>query len=140
MKIEARLVIEKQELGKVYLTEGTDIEKNGGAGVAVRNFFLEIDKHPMTRIQENDFGFQVYVMLKQCQRLLTGFEAAMADGRIRGRKVLVGGGWGQLTARRTAGCCGDRFRPCVAFLRKCCGCGKGQAKGTNQVIDSPTVP
>ena len=78
-------------------------------------------------------------MLKQCQRLLTGFEDAMADGRIRGRKVLVGGGWGQLTARRPAGCCGGRFRPCVALLRKCCGCGKGQVKATNQVVDYPAT-
>ena len=78
-------------------------------------------------------------MLKQCQRLLTGFEDAMADGRIRGRKVLVGGGWGQLAARRPAGCCGGRFRPCLVLIRKCCGCGKGKVKATNQVVDDPAV-
>ena len=63
----------------------------------------------------------------------------MADGRIRGRKVLVGGGWGQLAARRPPGCCGGRFRPCLALIRKCCGCGKGQVKATNQVVDYPAV-
>ena len=95
--MDLKLVAEKQELGKIYIIGGTGIIKNGGAGVAVRHCYLEIDSHPKTRVQDNDFGYQVYVMLKQCQKLLTGFEQAMIEGRIRGRKVLVGGGWGQIT-------------------------------------------
>ena len=62
--------------------------------MAVRHCYLEIDSHAKTRVQDNDFAYQVYVMLKQCQPLLTGFEKAINDHRIRGRKVLVGGGWG----------------------------------------------
>ena len=60
----------------------------------MRHCFLEIDNHPKTKIMDNDFGFQVYVTLKECQNLLTGFDVAMREKRIRGRKVLVGGGWG----------------------------------------------
>ena len=60
------MVAEQQELGKVYITMGTGIIKNGGAGVAVRHCFLEIDNDPKTRVQDNDFGYQVYVILKQC--------------------------------------------------------------------------
>lgn len=43
MQIETRLVMEQQELGKVYITKGTSVIKNGGAGVAVRHCYLEID-------------------------------------------------------------------------------------------------
>ena len=57
-------MIEKQELGKVYIISGTGIVKNGGAGIAFRHCYLEIDTDPKTRVQDNDFGFQVYVMLK----------------------------------------------------------------------------
>ena len=56
----------KQEMGKVYIIEGTGVIKNGGAGIAVRHCFLEIDSHSKTRVQDNDFGYQVYVMLKDC--------------------------------------------------------------------------
>ena len=57
MQIDAGLVVEKQEMGKVYIIAGTSIIKNGGAGVAVRHCFLEIDSHPKTRVQDNDFGY-----------------------------------------------------------------------------------
>ena len=55
-----------QELNKVYLTKGTEIMKNGGAGIAIRHCYLAIDSDKNTRICDNDFGFQVYVMLKPC--------------------------------------------------------------------------
>lgn len=58
--------MERQELGKVYIVMGTGVIKNGGAGIAVRHCYLEIDDNPKTRVQDNDFGYQVYVMLKQC--------------------------------------------------------------------------
>ena len=70
--------------------------KNGGAGIAIRHCYLAIDSDKNTRVCDNDFGFQVYVMLKPCQHLLSGFEQAIYEGRIRGRKVLVGGSWGHL--------------------------------------------
>ena len=66
MQIEANLVMEKQEMGKVYIIKGTGVIKNGGAGIAVRHCFLEIDSDLKTRVQDNDFGYQVYVMLKDC--------------------------------------------------------------------------
>ena len=50
MQIEANLIKEKQELGKVYITDGTEIIKNGGAGIAVRHCLLEIDAHPKTKV------------------------------------------------------------------------------------------
>lgn len=105
-QIETRLIIEQQELGKVYLTKGTEIVKNGGAGVAVRHCYLEIDSDPKTKIMDNDFGYQVYVMLKPCAKLLSGFDQAMIEKRIRGRKVLVGGSWGQFTPDMPLRCCG----------------------------------
>lgn len=91
---DKRLDDEMQELGKVYLINGSDINKNGGAGIAMRNCYLLIDDHPRTRVTNNDFGFQVYIMLKECADRLQGFEKAINEGRIKGRKVLVGGGWG----------------------------------------------
>ena len=142
MQIEAHLVLEKQELGKVYILAGTGIIKNGGAGVAVRHCLLEIDTHAKTRVQDNDFGYQVYVMLKDCQKLLTGFELAMIEGRIRGRKVLVGGGWGQMTPVMPSRCCGGIFKPCIKYLRRCCGGGQNnktviQSMTNNQVMNVP---
>ena len=65
---------EQQELAKVYLTKGTEICRNGGAGVAMRHCYLEIDSHPKTRIINNDFSYQVYIMVKECQGMLTGFD------------------------------------------------------------------
>lgn len=50
IQMETKLVFERQELGKVYLVEGSGIIKNGGAGVAVRHCYLEIDGHPKTRV------------------------------------------------------------------------------------------
>ena len=60
----------------------------------MRHCYLEIDGDSKTKIMDNDFGFQVYIMLKACTGLLSGFDKAMVEKRIRGRKVLVGGGWG----------------------------------------------
>ena len=124
-QIEIRLIEEQQELGKVYLTMGTEIVKNGGAGVAVRHCYLEIDQDPKTKILDNDFGFQVYVMLKQCAVLLSGFDQAMSEKRIRGRKVLVGGGWGQVTPDMPMRCCGSMqlkcLKPCMEGIRSACG-------------------
>lgn len=142
MQIETRLVIEKQELGKVYITKGTSVVKNGGAGVAVRHCYLEIDGDSKSRVQDNDFGYQVFVMNKQCQRLLSGFEQAMIEHRIRGRKVLVGGGWGQMTPVMPARCCGGLFRPCFDYFKKCCclqsKTGRPSTKG-NRIQDNQSV-
>ena len=44
-------------MGKVYIIKGTGIIKNGGAGIAVRHCFLEIDSDLKTRVQDNDFGY-----------------------------------------------------------------------------------
>ena len=52
----------------------------------------------------------------------------MVENRIRGRKVLVGGGWGQVTPAIPARCCGGVFKPCIDYLRRCC-CGGGGKKG-----------
>ena len=93
------MVEQQQELGKVYLTYGTEICKNGGAGVALKNCYLEIDNDPKTQIGNNDFSYQVYLMAKECQVLLTGFDRAIIEGRIRGRKTLVGGAWGQVSPK-----------------------------------------
>ena len=71
------MLINKQELGKIYLIEGTEICKNGGAGVSMRNVHLEIDQNSRTIIKDNDYGFQVYVMLKNSLPLMTGFEKAI---------------------------------------------------------------
>lgn len=99
--------------------------KNGGAGVAVRHCFLEIDDHPNTKIQDNDYEFQVYVTLKDCIKLLTGFDQAMSEKRIKGRKVLVGGGWGQMTPVIQYKCCGKLqtsiLKPCIESLKSAAG-------------------
>lgn len=49
--------MELQELGKVYLTSGTEVIRNGGAGVAVRHVLLEIDDGIRTKVVDNDFRF-----------------------------------------------------------------------------------
>lgn len=36
---------EMQELGKVYLTNGSQISKNHGAGIQIRHTMLEIDNN-----------------------------------------------------------------------------------------------
>ena len=81
-------------------------------------------------------------MLKDCQRLLTGFELAMIEGRIRGRKILVGGGWGQMTPVMPSRCCGSIIKPCLKFMRKCCG-GYGNksvvSTTNNQVMNSHNI-
>ena len=50
LQIEANLVKENLELGKVYITNGTEIIKNGGAGIAIRHCLLEIDTNPNTKV------------------------------------------------------------------------------------------
>jgi len=43
--LDEKVKNDKQELGKVYIAKGTEIVKNGGAGVAIRHVLLEIDTH-----------------------------------------------------------------------------------------------
>ena len=50
MQIETNNVKEKLEVGKVYITDATEIINNGGAGIAVRHCLLEIDTHPETKV------------------------------------------------------------------------------------------
>ena len=45
----------------------------------------------------------------------------MIENRISGRKVLVGGGWGQITPIMPARCCSGVFKPCVLYFKRCCG-------------------
>jgi hypothetical protein len=62
----------------------------------MRHTMLEIDGNVKTRIQDNDFGFQVFIMQQDCVQKLSGFEEAIDKGRIKGRNILIGGPWGVL--------------------------------------------
>jgi len=63
----------------------------------------------------------------------------MIENRISGRKVLVGGGWGQITPVMPARCCSGVFKPCVLYFKRCCS-GKDDVTSrqarVNKVMDN----
>jgi len=61
--------------------------------------------------------------------LLSGFEQAMIEHRIRGRKVLVGGGWGQITPQMPVRCCGSLAKLFSKY------CEKSRGGSSNKIMD-----